>query len=106
METRSEWTGDEDLEQGQDFGPNDPLPDIPDVGDDAVPITPPSPIDFSTKGITTAGAIGMGTFNDDNDETLFERTVDAFEDAHLHSPMLNDDGSSAAPLEDEQKDED
>ena len=90
MDTPRDATNDDIMNQGQDFGPDDPLPDIPDAGDDAVPITSPDPIDFSTKGITSAGAIGMSTFNDGNDESLFERTVDAFEESHLESPMLNE----------------
>jgi hypothetical protein len=81
-------------DQGIDFGPNDPLPDIPDAGDDSIPITSPDPIDFSTKGITGAGAVGMSTFNDGNDETFFARTVDAFEEGGIESPMLGDDGST------------
>ena len=66
------------------------FPDVPDAGDDSMPITSPNPIDFSTSGITAAGAAGMGTFNDDNDRGLFERTVDAFEEANVDSPMLGD----------------
>jgi hypothetical protein len=69
------------------------LPDVPDAGDDSMPITSPNPIDFSTSGIAAAGAAGMGTFNDDNDRGLFERSVDAFEEADIDSPML---GASAA----------
>lgn len=76
--------------EGIDFGPNDPLPDIPDAGDESVPITSPNPIDFSTDGLTYAGSVGMSTFNDGTDESLFERTVDAYEDADAESPMLGD----------------
>ncbi len=78
--------------EGIDFGPNDPLPDIPDAGDDSVPITSPNPIDFSSDGLTYAGSVGMSTFNDGTDESLFERTVDAYEDADAESPMLGDEG--------------
>jgi hypothetical protein len=69
---------------------DDALPDVPDAGPDSVPITSPNPIDFTTRGITAAGSLGMSTFNDANDSGLFERTVDAFEDAHVESPMLID----------------
>ena len=78
---------------GADVGPDDPLPDVPDAGDDSVPLTPPDPVDFSTKGITSAGAAGMSTFNDDDNRTFFERTVDVFEEAGVDPPMLGDGGS-------------
>ena len=89
MESTSEERG--QMMGGIDFGPNDPLPDIPDAGDDSVPITSPNPIDFSTDGLTYAGSVGMSTFNDGTDDGLFERTVDAYEDAHAESPFLGDD---------------
>ena len=76
--------------QGADFDAGDPLPDVPDAGDNSVPITSPNPLDFTTKGIAGAGAAGMSTFNDDDDRSLFERTVDAFEEADIDSPMLGD----------------
>ncbi len=82
--------------EGIDFGPNDPLPDIPDAGDDSVPITSPNPIDFSSDGLTYAGSVGMSTFNDGTNESLFERTVDAYEDADAESPMLGDDDDTPA----------
>ncbi len=95
----SDLTGDTSIDpadmttadQGIDFGPGDPLPDIPDAGDDSIPITSPDPIDFSTKGITGAGSVGMSTFNDGNDKSFFERTVDAFEEGGIESPMLGDE---------------
>lgn len=68
----------------------DALPDIPDAGDDSLPITSPNPIDFSTAGITAAGSAGMSTFNDEDDRGLFERTVDVFEEGDLESPQLNE----------------
>lgn len=67
----------------------DALPDIPDAGDDSVPITSPNPIDFTTAGITAAGSVGMSTFNDEDERGLFERTVDVFEEGDLESPQLN-----------------
>lgn len=76
--------------QGVDLHADDPLPDIPDAGDDSVPITSPDPLDFSTKNVTTAGAAGMSTFNDGDDQSLFERTVDVFEQSGASSPMLGD----------------
>ena len=97
-----ELTPDErDLEstEGIEFGPNDPLPDIPDAGDDSVPITSPNPIDFSTDGLAYAGSVGMSTFNDGTDESLFERTVDAYEDANAESPMLGDNGDDTPPAD-------
>ncbi|CAA9227526.1 MAG: hypothetical protein AVDCRST_MAG93-737, partial [uncultured Chloroflexia bacterium] len=46
---------------------------------------------------TYAGSVGMSTFNDGTDESLFERTVDAYEDAHAESPFLGDEeGESIA----------
>jgi hypothetical protein len=80
---------DPDMLEGVELGPDDPLPDVPEAGDDSVPITSPNPIDFSTDGLTYAGSVGMSTFNDGTDETLFERTVDAYEDADADSPMLD-----------------
>ncbi len=82
-----EWTAERDDVEFVDDGS---LPDVPDAGDDSTPITSPNPIDFSTSGITAAGAAGMSTFNDDNDRSLFERTVDVFEEADIESPMLGD----------------
>lgn len=90
----NEWTAGRDEVEYVDDGS---LPDVPDAGDDSSPITSPNPIDFSTSGITAAGATGMGTFNDDNDRGLFERTVDAFEEADVDSPMLGDADSTEAP---------
>jgi hypothetical protein len=69
------------------------LPDVPDAGAGSVPITSPNPLDFSTAGITAAGAAGMSTFNDDDDRGLFERTVDVFEEGHIESPFLSDTGA-------------
>src|SRR3712207_7449715 len=57
-------------------------------GDDSTPITPPDPVDFSTAGITAAGSAGMSTFNDGDDQTLFERTVDVFERSEEHTSEL------------------
>lgn len=75
---------------GEDYdNTTDALPDIPDAGDDSLPITSPNPIDFSTAGITAAGSAGMSTFNDEDDRGLFERTVDVFEEGDLESPQLN-----------------
>ncbi len=90
MEDDNEWTGGRSADQGLDLQPGDPLPDVPDAGYDSVPITSPDPIDFSTKGIAAAGSIGMSTFNDGDDRTFFERTVEAFEEADVESPMLGD----------------
>ncbi len=83
----------DDPNQGIDFDADDPLPDVPSAGDDSVPITSPNPIDFSTKGISGAGAAGMSTFNDDDDRSLFERTATAFEEGDIDSPMLGDTDS-------------
>ena len=94
MAERAGWSDDLGANQGLDYDANDPLPDVPDAGDDSVPITSPDPIDFSTSGITAAGAAGMSTFNDDNDDSLFERTVEVFEEAGIDSPMLGDDGDA------------
>jgi hypothetical protein len=88
MDDLSKSTDERLAGEGVDLDVNDPLPDIPDAGDDSVPITSPDPIDFSTDGITAAGSIGMSTFNDDDDRTFFERTVEAFEEADIESPML------------------
>ena len=95
MDDVSKSTGERLAGDGVDLDVNDPLPDIPDAGDDSVPITSPDPIDFSTDGITAAGALGMSTFNDGDDRTFFERTVEAFEEADIESPMLGD--TPAAP---------
>lgn len=91
--------------QGIDLDADDRLPDVPDAGDESVPITSPNPIDFSTKGISGAGAAGMSTFNDDDDRSLFERTATAFEEGDIDSPMLGDmdspipgDSDEAGPL--------
>ena len=80
----------EELDQGIEYDASDPLPDVPDAGENSAPITSPNPIDFSTKGISGAGAAGMSTFNDDDDRSLFERTVTAFEEGDMDSPMLGD----------------
>ncbi|GAC1356018.1 MAG: hypothetical protein NVSMB42_14630 [Herpetosiphon sp.] len=85
---------------GAELGPDDPLPDIPDAGPDSLPITSPDPIDFSTKGITAAGAIGMSTFNDGDDQSFYERTVDAFEQSGVQDPMspATDESPSGAVM--------
>ncbi len=90
MESSSQWQGEQGASDGVDFGPGDPLPDIPDAGDESTPVTSPNPIDFTTEGITAAGSAGMSTFNDDDDRGLFERTVDVFEEAGMDSPVLGD----------------
>ena len=82
--------------EGVDLTADDPLPDVPDAGDSSVPITSPNPIDFSTKGIAAAGSAGMSTFNDGDDQGLFERSVDVFEEGDMDSPMLGDEGNSAS----------
>ena len=89
MESRGAWEDPAESE-GVELGPGDPLPDVPDAGDESMPITSPNPIDFSTEGITAAGSAGMSTFNDDDDRSLFERTADVFEEAGIDSPMLGD----------------
>ena len=93
MGNANEWSSGAGRDDG-DLGEG--LPDIPDAGDSSVPITSPNPIDFTTRGITGAGAAGMSTFNDDDDRTLFERTADAFEEAGIDSPML-DPGAEDPP---------
>lgn len=80
---------------GMSLGHDDPLPDIPDAGDNSQPITSPYPIDFSTRGIAGAGSAGMSTLNDGDDQSFFGRTVDAFEEAGVDSPILGD--ADAAP---------
>ncbi len=82
------------VNQGIDLHDDDPLPDLPEAGPDSQPITSPDPIDFSTKGITGAGAVGMSTFNDGDDQTLFERASDAFSEGGSHSPLLGDAGQA------------
>ena len=79
--------------EGVDLTADDPLPNVPDAGDSSVPITSPNPIDFSTKGIAAAGSAGMSTFNDGDDQSLFERSVDVFEEGDMDSPMLGDEGN-------------
>ncbi len=74
----------------------DVLPDVPDADPDSTPITSPNPIDFSTTGITAAGAAGMSTFNDGDDRGLFERTVDVFEEGNLESPFMGEAGAGPA----------
>lgn len=90
MEDVSRSTSERLADEGVDLDVNDPLPDIPDAGDGSVPITSPDPIDFSTKGISAAGSLGMSTFNDGDDRTFFERTVEAFEEADVESPILDE----------------
>lgn len=90
MDEQTERMNDRPMNDGVDLGLDDPLPDVPDAGDNSVPITAPDPIDFSTKGITAAGSVGMSTFNDADDRTFFERTVTAFEEEGVDSPMLGD----------------
>ena len=97
MDDVSKLTGDRLTDEGVDLDVNDPLPDVPDAGDDSVPITSPDPIDFSTKGISAAGSVGMSTLNDGNDRTFFERTVEAFEEADVESPMLGDTSPAPPP---------
>ena len=91
MEQIDRPTNDEPENTGAELAWDDPLPDIPQADDASVPVTSPYPIDLSTDGITVAGALGMGTFNDDNDQGLFERTVDALEESGAESPMAGDD---------------
>ena len=95
MDDVTKSTGERPADDRLDLDVNDPLPDVPDAGDNSVPITPPDPIDFSTGGITAAGALGMSTFNDGDDRTFFERTVEAFEEAGVESPLLGDTSSTA-----------
>lgn len=79
------------MNQGVELTADDPLPDIPDAGPDSLAITSPDPIDFSTKGITAAGSAGMSTFNDGDDQSFFERTIDVFEQSGIDSPMIGDE---------------
>lgn len=55
------------------------LPDVPDAGDGSQPIVPPDPIDISTATLIADAALAAGTLNDDDDRTLYERTLDARE---------------------------
>ncbi len=97
MDERSEAADDQIVDQGVNFEADDPLPDVPDAGDDSTPVTSPDPIDFTTSGIVAAGAAGMSTFNDGDDRSLFERTVDVFEEAGIESPMLGDPEAAPTP---------
>ena len=105
MADEYERTDDQIADSGVDLDADDPLPDIPDAGDDSVPITSSNPLDFSTAGIAGAGAAGMSTFNDDDDRTLFERTADVFEEAGIDPPLLGDADTEAAPGRDARTDE-
>ncbi len=78
------------MNQGVELHDDDPLPDLLAAAPDSQPITSPDPIDFSTKGITGAGAVGMSTFNDGDNQTLFERVTDAFAESGSRSPELNE----------------
>ncbi|MBA3945978.1 MAG: hypothetical protein H0X37_15610 [Herpetosiphonaceae bacterium] len=86
------------MNQGVDLHDDDPLPDIPAAAPDSQPITSPDPIDFSTKGITGAGAVGMSTFNDGDDQTLFERVTDAFEEGGSRSPERSEQPEATETL--------
>lgn len=75
---------------GADVTDDSPLPDIPDAGDDSVPLVPPQPIDISTATLSTDGALVASTFGDPR--TLYEQAIDAYE--------ANDpDSVSRVPLE-------
>lgn len=65
--------------QGVDVTADSLLPDIPDAGDDSQPISSPDPVDLSTASLTTHAALAAGTLNDGDDRTLYEQTLDAYE---------------------------
>ncbi len=54
-----------------------PLPDVPDAGDDTAPLMPATPPNITNEMLTVDGAITAGTLDDDDDRTLYERTLDA-----------------------------
>ena len=54
-----------------------PLPDVPDAGDDSEPLVPATPPNITNEMLTVDGAIAAGTLDDDDDRTLYERTLDA-----------------------------
>lgn len=64
--------------QPEEWNGGDELPDVPDAGDDAQPLVPPDPIDFSTATIAADGAQLAGMAGDDR--TLYEQALEVFED--------------------------
>jgi hypothetical protein len=72
------------------------LPDVPDAGDDAVPLVPPEPIDISTSTLAADGAQLAGTAGDDR--TLYEQALGVFED---DEPELGDENEEVSNDEDD-----
>ncbi len=68
-------------QQGADIMPDSPLPDVPDAGDDSQAISPPTPPDISTDRLNADAAIAATTFDDEDDRTLYEQTLDAKEES-------------------------
>jgi|GEM_PF-3507732 hypothetical protein len=62
-----------------DVGPDTPLPDVPDAGDDSQPLLPPEPVNISTSTLAVDGALVAGTLDDDDNRTLYEQALDAYE---------------------------
>lgn len=65
---------------------SDALPNVPDAGADSQPISPPEPVDISTAALNTHAALAAGTLNDDDDRSLYEKTLDAYEASAADEP--------------------
>ena len=72
-----EWVAQPSPEQQADMDPSSPLLDVPDAGDDSQPLIPATPPNVTTEMLTVDGAIAAGTLDDDDDRTVYERTLDA-----------------------------
>jgi hypothetical protein len=84
--------------QPDEWDGGDELPDIPDAGDDAVPLVPPDPIDISTSTLAADGAQLAGTAGDAR--TLYEQALGVFEDdrdaeVSIETEGLNEDDEAS-----------
>ncbi len=57
--------------------PRSPLPEVPDAGDESEPLTAATPPNITNEMLTADGAITAGTLDEDDDRTLYEKTLEA-----------------------------
>lgn len=84
---QSETPIDQSQQSGVDVTPTSPLPDIPDAGPESQPVSPPEPVDISTAALNTHAALAAGTLNDGDERTLYEQTLDAYEESASEEPQ-------------------
>ncbi|MDP9315018.1 MAG: hypothetical protein M3R24_29810 [Chloroflexota bacterium] len=80
-------SADQAAQSGADVTPTSPLPDVPDAGLDSQPLSPPEPVDISTAALNTHAALAAGTLNDADERTLYEQTLDAYEESAADEPL-------------------